>query len=58
MMGPTIQDDLFSILWFTKHKYIMTADLEEMYRQIRIPKDQRNFQRIVCRSDSSEAIKY
>lgn len=35
MVGPTIQDDLFSIyVCFRSFPYALTADIEKMYRQI------------------------
>lgn len=58
MVGPTIQQDLFSILLrFRKHVYAFSADIEKMYRQVLIIPSQRSLQRIVWRSASSEVIK-
>lgn len=39
--GPTVQEDIFSILVrFRKHKYVITADIEKMFRQIMVaPED-------------------
>lgn len=35
MVGPTIQDDLFSILTrFRTFKIALTADITKMYRQV------------------------
>lgn len=35
MCGPTVQDDLFSILTrFRKHQFVLSADIEKMYRQV------------------------
>ncbi|KAK9675276.1 Integrase zinc binding domain [Popillia japonica] len=35
-VGPTIQDDLFAILArFRTHKYVVTADVTQMYRQMK-----------------------
>nr|XP_044252068.1 uncharacterized protein LOC123003501 [Drosophila takahashii] len=57
--GPVVQSDLFSILLrFRTHKYVFTADIEKMYRQVWLnPNDQFN-QMIVWRYDSNEPIKY
>ena len=47
MTGPTIQDKLFEhLIRFRIHKYVLTADIEKMYRQILIHPDDRKFQRI------------
>lgn len=55
--GPTIQNDLFSILInFRKHTYIATADLKQMYRQILVNKNQRHLQQILWRSDPREEL--
>ncbi|XP_048506918.1 uncharacterized protein LOC125500006 [Athalia rosae] len=58
LVGPTIQQDLFSIiLRFRQHKYVFTADIEKMYRQIIIHKDQRDLQRIVWRRSPEEPLR-
>ncbi|XP_023711106.1 uncharacterized protein LOC111866414 [Cryptotermes secundus] len=55
MVGPTIQQDLFSIvLRFRAHRYALTADVEKMYRQIQVHEDDRDLQRIVWRSHPSQ----
>lgn len=57
--GPTIQNDLFDILLrFRTHKYILSADIEKMYRQISINEDQRDYQRILWRDDPNSKIKH
>ncbi|XP_066596562.1 uncharacterized protein [Prorops nasuta] len=46
--GPTIQDKLFEhLLRIRFHKYIVTADIEKMYRQILIDPEDRRYQRIL-----------
>lgn len=56
-VGPTIQDDLMSIiLRFRMHRFVISADVTKMYRQILIAEDQRNLQRILWRSDPAEKI--
>lgn len=41
MTGPTIQDDLFSIISrFCTYQYVLTADITKMYRQILIDEQQ------------------
>ncbi|XP_018400225.1 PREDICTED: uncharacterized protein LOC108777761 [Cyphomyrmex costatus] len=56
--GPTIQQELTSILLrFRQHRFVITADIKQMYRQILIQEDQRDLQRIVWRQDSNEPIR-
>ncbi|XP_023947649.2 uncharacterized protein LOC112052703 [Bicyclus anynana] len=58
MVGPTVQDDLYSILIrFRQHKYIVTGDIEKMYRAIELNPIQRSLQQIVFRYDSTEPLK-
>ena len=58
-VGPTIQNDLFSILIkFRKHNFVLIGDLEKMYRQILIDKEERNLQRIVWRNSPDEEVKH
>ncbi|XP_062704021.1 uncharacterized protein LOC134286428 [Aedes albopictus] len=55
MTGPTVQDDLFSIiLRFRKHRYAVTADISKMYRRIRVDENHSSLQRIFWR-DSPDA---
>lgn len=57
-VGPVVQEDLFSILTrFRKHQYVITADIEKMYRQINIDPKQRDVQRILWRFNSDDDIK-
>lgn len=59
MIGPTVQDDLFSILIrFRKHQYALSADVAKMYRQVFIHPEQRNLQRIVWRTDPSKPLSH
>ncbi|XP_063536045.1 uncharacterized protein LOC134745879 [Cydia strobilella] len=58
MVGPTVQDDLLSILLrFRQHKYIISGDVEKMYRQIVVHPDDRYLQRILWRDDPSRPLK-
>ncbi|XP_076661059.1 uncharacterized protein LOC143364822 [Halictus rubicundus] len=55
-IGPTIQDDLFSLLLrFRMHAYVLTGDIEKMYRQFLVQPEDRAYQRILWR-DSDGAI--
>lgn len=58
LTGPTIQKDIISILirW-RKYQVVFTADVEKMYRQIRVRDSDADYQRIVWRTDPSQPIK-
>ncbi|XP_011304741.1 uncharacterized protein [Fopius arisanus] len=48
LVGPTIQNTIFEqILRFRTHHYVSTADIEKMYRQILIPPEDRQFQKVL-----------
>ena len=58
MVGPAIQDTLFSLLTrFRSHTYVLTADIEKMYRQILVHPQHRKYQTILWREDSQQPIK-
>lgn len=58
-VGPKLQDDLFDImLRFRKYKYVMTADIEKMYRQTLVHPDDRNMQMIVWRFKNTDSLQY
>ena len=55
MVGPTIKGDLFSLLLrFRIHQYILTADIEKMYRQIMV--DDIKYRKILYRTIPSKNI--
>lgn len=57
--GPTIQDDLYSILIrFRKHNVVLSSDVAKMYRQVWVNPSQRNLQRILWRNNPNEDIKH
>ncbi|XP_070144876.1 uncharacterized protein [Drosophila kikkawai] len=57
--GPTVQSELFAILLrFRTHKYVFTADIEKMYRQVWIHPDNQFYQLIVWRKNPSDELKY
>ncbi|KAL0902136.1 hypothetical protein ABMA27_000080 [Loxostege sticticalis] len=57
MIGPTVQEDLTSILFrFRQHKYVVTGDIEKMYRAIELHPSQRSLQQILFRKDPSKPI--
>ena len=58
MVGPTIQDDLFST--FTRFRtflYALTADIAQMYRQVQLHEEDRVFHKILWRENPSEPIR-
>lgn len=58
MIGPTIQDDLLSIIIrFRTFKFAITADIKQMYRQVLIDPSQTALQRILWRDSIEEPIK-
>lgn len=58
MAGPTLQDDLLAILLrFRMHTYVVSADIEKMYRQILVHEDQQSLQCILWRDSPSEPLK-
>ncbi|XP_073949686.1 uncharacterized protein [Choristoneura fumiferana] len=57
MVGPTVQDDLISILLrFRQHKYVISGDIEKMYRQILISPEQRRLQQILWRFNPTDRL--
>ena len=58
MIGLTIQDDLFPIVTrFRSHPVALTADIEQMYRQIWVSENDRFYQKILWRSSPNDPIK-
>ncbi|KAL0881931.1 hypothetical protein ABMA27_001690 [Loxostege sticticalis] len=58
MVGPTVQDDLLSILIrLRQHKYVVTADVEKMYRMVKVEEQQRQLQQILWRFEPHEELK-
>ncbi|XP_051864115.1 uncharacterized protein LOC127566213 [Drosophila albomicans] len=58
MVGPTIQEELFStLLRFRLHKYALTADIKKMYRQVMVHEADRNYQLIVWRKYPSDLLR-
>ncbi|XP_046806059.1 uncharacterized protein LOC124419697 [Lucilia cuprina] len=56
--GPRLQEDLYKILLrFRKHRYVFSADIEKMYRQIWISEADRKYQLIFWRWNLEETIK-
>lgn len=56
--GPTIQEDLFSIVTrFRQHAFALSADIASMYHQVEVDPVHRSFQRLLWRFSSSEPIR-
>lgn len=57
-IGEKLQADLTSItMRFRTHKIALIADIKKMNRQVLVTEDQRDFQRILWRSDVNQPIK-
>jgi len=58
MVGPTLQDDLFSILTrYRIFKVALSADISKMYRQVLVDPCQTALQRILWRNSLDEPIR-
>ncbi|XP_062703701.1 uncharacterized protein LOC134286146 [Aedes albopictus] len=59
MVGPVVQEDLTSItLRFRLRKYAMTADIEKMYRMIKMHPMDHSLQCIMWREDATKPIRF
>jgi len=57
LKGPCIQEELVSIMArFRTHKYVITADIKKMYRQIWVTESQREYQRILWREEPDQPL--
>ncbi|XP_050059881.1 uncharacterized protein LOC126551149 [Aphis gossypii] len=57
LKGPNIQDELICIIArFRSYEYVMSSDIEKMYRQIWVSNTDTNLQRILWRSKPDEPI--
>ncbi|XP_033314648.1 uncharacterized protein LOC117213409 [Bombus bifarius] len=57
--GPKLQDNLFFILLrFRSHQYVITGDVEKMYRQFLVRPEDRKFQQILWRNSDGEVDTY
>ncbi|KAG7304901.1 hypothetical protein JYU34_010297 [Plutella xylostella] len=55
-VGPVVQDELFDILIrFRQHKWVLTGDIQKMYRQVEINPSQRHLQMILWRDSDDES---
>ena len=59
MVGPVVQDDLFSIvIRFRFYSIALSADIEKMYRQVGLKTEDRDFHRILWRDSSDLPLKH
>jgi len=59
LTGPKLQSDLFDVLiWFRQFNYVFTADMEKMYRQVKIHPDDGKFQRILWKDAEGNILTY
>ncbi|XP_022827437.1 uncharacterized protein LOC111357108 isoform X1 [Spodoptera litura] len=57
LVGPVVQDDLVSILIrFRQHKFIISSDIEKMFRQVMLMEHQRPTQQIIWRYNPTEPL--
>ncbi|XP_058984315.1 uncharacterized protein LOC131805085 [Musca domestica] len=55
--GPRLQRDIFDILTkWRKHQFVISADVEKMYRQIWVHKDDQEYQYVLWRSSSESPV--
>ncbi|XP_062533181.1 uncharacterized protein LOC134202149 [Armigeres subalbatus] len=58
MVGPTVQDDLLSIVTrFRWNQYAIVADVEKMYRMVLVQPSDRRLQRIFWRDSPTDPIR-
>ncbi|XP_078032623.1 uncharacterized protein LOC144467610 [Augochlora pura] len=57
LVGSTIQDDIFQlIIRFRTYNYVLTADIEKMFRQVRIHPEHSRYQKILWRDSTKETV--
>ncbi|CAF4751000.1 unnamed protein product [Pieris macdunnoughi] len=57
-VGPVVQNDLMSILLrFRQHKYVLTGDIEKMFRQVKLDESQRHLQLILWRDNEAQPLR-
>lgn len=57
MIGPSIQDNLhISLMRWRTHQFVFAADVEKMYRQIKVQADHQKYQKILWRFSKDEPI--
>ncbi|XP_062715106.1 uncharacterized protein LOC134291407 [Aedes albopictus] len=58
MVGPVVQDDLFSIiLRFRSWEFVLVADIAKMYRMVKVVESDQPFQRILWRDSPDQPVR-
>ncbi|XP_055527009.1 uncharacterized protein LOC129719641 [Wyeomyia smithii] len=58
MVGPVVQDDLFSIISRIRfHRFDLVADVAKMYRMVRVQPPDQHLQRILWRDSADQPLK-
>ncbi|XP_058987780.1 uncharacterized protein LOC131806914 isoform X1 [Musca domestica] len=56
-VGPRLQKDIFDIVTkWRSWKFVISADVEKMFRQIKVEKEDQEYQHVLWRSNPSEPI--
>ncbi|XP_025602297.2 uncharacterized protein LOC112694947 [Athalia rosae] len=56
--GPNLQEEIINIiLRFRMHKFVITADIAQMFRQVKVAEQDRNLQRIIWRKDGDQNLR-
>ncbi|XP_063989940.1 uncharacterized protein LOC135169134 [Diachasmimorpha longicaudata] len=59
MVGPTLQEDIFwLVLHFRTHQYALAGDIEKMYLQFGIKKEDHRYQIILWRDENADIAVY
>ncbi|XP_063994589.1 uncharacterized protein LOC135172476 [Diachasmimorpha longicaudata] len=57
--GPKLQTECSDVLiWLRRHRLVFGADIEKMFRQIRVHQDDWGYQRIFWKDDDGQIIEY
>ena len=55
--GPALQADITDVInYFREHRYVLTADIEKMYRQIVVHPSDRHYQLILWRNSDDQPV--
>lgn len=57
--GNKLQAEIFDVLlWFRQFRFVFSADIEKMFRQIDVHKDDWNYQRIIWSNQEQQPVTY